>query len=185
MGRIFSKYNIVFFAMALIGGLTLSIAPQPVSATGSGYICSDGDYDPYETGSGMPTSEPIYSSAFNHLYGKCKDGSEPANTNKSGTNSCEGVTTNIIDCESSEGDGIENSGLWNLLLTVINILSAGIGIAAVGGVVYAAVLYSSAGANADNVKKAKGMFVNIGIGIVAYILMYSFLNYLIPGGLFN
>lgn len=106
-------------------------------------------------------------------------------TNDNNSNSCAGVTTNIIDCTSTDGDGIENSGLWNLLLTVINILSAGIGIAAVGGVVYGAVLYSSAGANPDNVKKAKEMFVNIGIGIVAYILMYSLLNYLIPGGLFN
>jgi hypothetical protein len=103
----------------------------------------------------------------------------------SASNKCEGVDTNIINCESNGEDGIEGTGLWNLLLTAINILSAGIGIAAVGGVVYAAVLYSSAGANADNIKKAKGMFVNIGIGIVAYLLMYSFLNYLIPGGLFN
>ncbi len=113
--------------------------------------------------------------------------SEADNTSSTGSSKdgCENLTTNIINCEGTGEDGIEGTGLWNLLLTAINILSAGIGVAAVGGVVYAAVLYSSAGANADNIKKAKGMFVNIGIGIVAYLLMYSFLNYLIPGGLFN
>lgn len=185
MIKIVNKSNVFLLVFAFICSFALSIVSQSVGATASGYVCSDGDYDPRESSQGAP-SGITYAQLTGHEYGKCKDGSEPADTNKSSsTNDCGDFTTNIINCESSDGEGIENSGLWNLLLTVVNILSAGIGIAAVGGVVYAAVLYSSAGANPDNVKKAKEMFVNIGIGIVAYILMYSFLNYLIPGGLFN
>lgn len=81
----------------------------------------------------------------------------------------------IISCETDVND---------LLLLVINILTAGIGVAAVAGVVYGSVLYTSASGNAEQVKKARSMITNVVIGIVAYALMYAFLNFIIPGGLF-
>lgn len=98
---------------------------------------------------------------------------------------CAGVPTSIIGCDQSGGNGVENSGLWGILLLVINILTASIGVAAVGGIVYGSILYTSAGGDAANVKKAKEIIVNVVIGLVAYAVMYSFLNYIIPGGLFN
>lgn len=82
-------------------------------------------------------------------------------------------------------DGSAPNGIWGILLLVINILTAGIGVAAVGGIVYGSILYTSAGGDAANVKKAKDIIVNVVIGLVAYAVMYSFLNYIIPGGLFT
>ena len=191
MNKIINKFSVLFFVMVVVfSGIFAAAMPQVAFA--SDLICYDDPerpqgYDPFE-GASLPS--PAYENTYGHPSGKCKDGAEPTtkSDDSSGSvtkNSCEGVKTNIIDCESSDGDGVENTGLWKLLLNLINILSAGIGLAAVGGAVYGAVLYSSAGANPDNVKKAKEMFVNIGIGVVAYLLMYSLLNYLIPGGLFN
>lgn len=107
---------------------------------------------------------------------------EEATTN---TGECVGVETSIIDCEGQSDGSIETSGLWQLLLMAINILTGGIVIASIGGVIYGAVLYSSAGGNSENIKKAKTIFMNIIIGIIMYVAMYSFLNYLIPGGVFN
>lgn len=124
---------------------------------------------------------------------------------------CGGVETSLISCDSKiTGDGmcsdgstiskvsidkgikcadgsnptvkVENTGVWGLLLLVINILTAGVGIAAVGGVVYGSILYASAGGAADQVKKAKEIITNVVIGLVAYALMYSLLNFIIPGG---
>jgi hypothetical protein len=97
------------------------------------------------------------------------------------------VETNLIDCEneSNTGDPIKGSPIWGLLLMAINILTAGIGIAAVGGIIYGSIMYSSAGGNSENIKKAKTIIINVVIGIVMYLFMYSFLNYLIPGGVFN
>lgn len=101
-------------------------------------------------------------------------------------NSCGGVDTAIINCSQSGGGGdIENSGLWGVLLLAINILTAGVGIAAVGGIVYGSVLYTSAGNSPDQVKKAMDIIRNVVIGIIAYALMYSVINFLIPGGLFT
>ena len=70
-----------------------------------------------------------------------------------------------------------------ILVLVINILTAGVGIAAVGGIIWAAFLYVTAEENAGQVSKAKLLITNVVVGIVAYFLMYALLNFLIPGGL--
>lgn len=103
-----------------------------------------------------------------------------------GNNGCE-TDTAIIKCDNVDVDaeGVENTGAWSLLLTVINILTAGVGVVALGGIVYGAILYISAGGSSDQVKKAIGVFTNVAIGVVAYAAMFALLNFLIPGGLFN
>ena len=100
---------------------------------------------------------------------------------------CAGVDTAIISCEQSGGDNPnpQQSGVWGLLLITLNIMTAGVGIAAVGGIVWAAILYSSASDSAEQVKKAKDIIRNVAIGLVSYALMYLFLNFLIPGGIFS
>ena len=103
-----------------------------------------------------------------------------------GNNGC-GTDTTIIKCDNVtvKNNGVENTAVWSLLLTAIKILSVGVGVAAVGGVVYGAILYTSAGGNQEQVKKAMGIITNVVIGVIAYALMFSLLNFLIPGGLFN
>lgn len=81
--------------------------------------------------------------------------------------------------------GVDSSGIWGILLLVINILTAGIGIVAVAGIVYASILYTSAGGSAEQTKKAMTIIADIVIGVLAYALMYAVLNFLVPGGLFN
>lgn len=93
---------------------------------------------------------------------------------------CGNYSTSIIPCSTGG-----QSGINGILLLIINIISSGIGIAAVGGFIYAGVLYSSAGDSQDNIKKAKEIMRNIIVGLLFYGLMYSLLNYLIPGGVFN
>lgn len=103
-----------------------------------------------------------------------------------GNNGCE-TDTAIIKCDNVTvgKDGVENTGVWSILLTVINLLTAGIAIVAIGGIIYGAVLYTSAGSSQEQVKKSMDIIKNVVIGIVAYALMYSGLNFLIPGGLFT
>lgn len=107
---------------------------------------------------------------------------------------CGGVNTAIISCGQGDGKstdpndptgGLENSGLWGLLLLILNVMTAGVGILAVGGIVYGSVLYTTAADKAEQTKKAIGIITNVVIGIVAYALMYLVLNFLIPGGIFG
>jgi heme/copper-type cytochrome/quinol oxidase subunit 2 len=100
---------------------------------------------------------------------------------------CGGAKTSIINCDQNSKNpaSAQDTGVWGLLLVIINIMTAGVGILAVGGIVWAAILYSSSSDSADQTKKAKEIIRNVAIGIVAYAAMYLGLNFLIPGGIFS
>ncbi len=88
-------------------------------------------------------------------------------------------------CNKADDSGpVENTGIWALLLFVLNILTALVGFVAVGMIGYAGFLYATAGEKADQVKKSKDMIQNVLIGLVLYGLMYVLLNWLVPGGVF-
>ena len=103
-----------------------------------------------------------------------------------GTGDCGGVETAIIKCnENNQSGDIEDNGVWGLLLITLNIMTAGVGILAVGGIVYASILYTTAEDNSSQTKKAIDIITNVVIGLVAYALMWAGLNFLIPGGIFG
>jgi hypothetical protein len=98
---------------------------------------------------------------------------------------CGAADTAIIKCNASQDPKTaEETGLWQVLLMAVNILTGLAGLAALGGVIYGAVLYTSAGGSQEQVKKAMGIFTNVAIGVIAFAIMYAALNFLIPGGAF-
>ncbi len=100
-------------------------------------------------------------------------------------NCCGGVETAIISCAQTGTSGeVEDTGAWGVLLLAINILTAGVGVATLGGIVYASIMYTSSGGNPEQTKKAMQIITNIVIGVIAYAGMYALLNFLVPGGLF-
>jgi hypothetical protein len=101
--------------------------------------------------------------------------------------SCGGVTTSIISCNEPGGDNadVKDTGLWGILKIALNILIAGVGVLALAGIIWGSILYTSAGGNPEQVKKAMGVFTNVVIGVVAFAGMWVLLNFLIPGGAFN
>lgn len=99
---------------------------------------------------------------------------------------CGGAKTSIINCTQGKNPKTaQDSGVWGLLMLALNIMTAGVGIAAVGGIVYGSLMYASARDSAEQAKKAIGIITNVVIGIVAYGLMFLILNFLIPGGIFS
>jgi len=96
-----------------------------------------------------------------------------------------GTETIIIDCPevtNNPNDSINKNGLWAVLLQAINILTAGVGIAAIGGIVYGSISYTSAAGNAEQAKKAITIIKDVVLGLIAYIFMFALLNFIIPGG---
>ena len=71
----------------------------------------------------------------------------------------------------------------DILNMVLVVVTTGVGIAAVGSIVFAGVLYITARDNAAQVSNAKTMILNTIIGILAYLLMWAFLEWIIPGGI--
>ena len=47
------------------------------------------------------------------------------------------------------------------------------------------IMYASAADSVEQTKKAISIIVNVVVGLLAYALMYAFLNFIIPGGLFT
>lgn len=100
--------------------------------------------------------------------------------------SCGGVDTSIISCEAGkDAKSPKDSAIWQVLLIVVNILTAGVGLAAVGGVIYGAILYTTAEDRPEQVSRAKTTIFNVVLGLVSFILMWGFLQFLIPGGVLN
>lgn len=88
-------------------------------------------------------------------------------------------------CGAAEEGDLGNSGIWRLLIWIINILTVGVGVIAVAAIVFAGFLYATARDDQAQTKKAIEMIRNTMIGIVAYIFMFAILQYLIPGGVFG
>ncbi len=74
--------------------------------------------------------------------------------------------------------------IMDLLKWGVNILSGAVLVAAVIVLIIGAIQYSASGGDPNGVKAAKTKITNVLIGIVAYIFLYSFLQWLIPGGVF-
>ena len=94
--------------------------------------------------------------------------------------SCGGAETSVISCE---GEG--STAIINIIKQVIKILTAGVGVAAFGAVVYGAFLYTTSEGNPDKVKKAREVWTNTVIGLLMFAFMVAITNFIIPGGVFN
>lgn len=93
---------------------------------------------------------------------------------------CGGAKTSIINCSGATGD----AAILGIIKMVIQIMTAGIGILAVGTVIYGGILYSASGGSPDNIKKAKELWVNTAIGLIIFAFFVAITNFLIPGGVF-
>lgn len=93
---------------------------------------------------------------------------------------CGGAETAVISCSGQGEDAI-----FDVLRQIIQIMTAGIGLAAVGAVAYGGVLYAQSGGVPEALKKAKDIWINVLIGLIAYAFFVAITNFLIPGGIFQ
>lgn len=92
---------------------------------------------------------------------------------------CGGAKTSVLNCEEGQ------NGIYWVLNLVLEIMSFGVVVLAVVGLVVAGIQYITAKDSADQVKKAKDRIFQIVVGLVIYALMWSLLEWLIPGGIIN
>ena len=91
---------------------------------------------------------------------------------------CGGAKTEFLSCSDGAGLG----AIASMIKLAITILTAIVGIVAVGGLTYAAVLYASARDNQGQVQSAIAIIRNVIIGIAMYGFMVAIINWLVPGG---
>lgn len=87
------------------------------------------------------------------------------------------VQTNLFGCVEVDEEG---SGIKQLLSLIVTVLLYGIGAAAVVGVVWAGILYLTARDNEAQVAKAKTRLIEVAIGLIAWAMLFTILQWLIP-----
>ncbi len=92
---------------------------------------------------------------------------------------CGGATTSVINCSGQGKDAI-----FDLLKIIIQIMTAGVGVSAVGATIFGAILYTSSADSPDKIKQAKTIWTNTVIGLLLFAFMVAITNFLIPGGVF-
>lgn len=96
---------------------------------------------------------------------------------ESGSSSSSSSTTKaaILTGCASDSDGI-----GCILRLVVDIMSIGIGILGVIGITIVGIQYLTAGGDEGKTRKAKQRMFEIVIGLVAYVLIYAALRWLLP-----
>ena len=81
-------------------------------------------------------------------------------------------------CSCDDGQG---SGITHILKLVVDILTVGVGVLGVLGIVITGIQYLTSGGNEEQMRKAKRRLFEIVIGLIAYVLIYAVLTWLLPG----
>lgn len=98
---------------------------------------------------------------------------------------CDGVRTSVIGdngCVNGTDDG---SAIFSVLNVVLTVLTYGVGIAGTFGIVISGIQYMTAKDNAGQMAAAKTRLIAIVIGLAVYAVMWAFLQWLLPGGIFG
>ena len=89
-------------------------------------------------------------------------------------------------CDPNNPDScIQDNPIIKWLNFLINLVAGIVGVGAVLMVIWAGIQYTTARDNAQAVAEAKQKIINVVIGIAAFIFLYAFLNWLVPGGVFK
>ena len=90
------------------------------------------------------------------------------------------TVTTLFDWQCS-GD----NAILSLVATFLNWMAAGVAAAVLIGIVYGAIIYATAAGDESKAKHGIEIIRNAVIALILYALMWSFLQFLIPGGLFS
>lgn len=95
------------------------------------------------------------------------------------------VTNPIFAAESDcnvEPITKENCGIVDILVTTIRVLSGLVGVVVVVMIAYGGVQYALARDNPQAVSAAKSKIVNAILALVFYLMIFGFLQWVVPGG---
>lgn len=87
----------------------------------------------------------------------------------------------IWNCNGDNGTG----AVGGLIISIFDWVAAGVVAAVFIGIVYGSFLYITSSGNPQKAKSGMNIIGRAIGGLIAYFLLWSFINYLIPGGLFS
>lgn len=79
---------------------------------------------------------------------------------------------------------LQKNSIVEFIFTAVNFLSAGVGIIITIMIIVGGIQYTSAGGDPGAVAAAKKRILNAVLALVAFIFMYTVIQWLVPGGIF-
>jgi hypothetical protein len=103
------------------------------------------------------------------------------------------IANNQVSCnntDSCNGDNVSNDQAFGCLLKkyinpAISLLSAAVAVIVVITIVRGALTYTSSAGDPSKAAAGKQHIINALIGLAAYLMLYVFLQFIIPGGILN
>lgn len=96
-------------------------------------------------------------------------------TDGKGSSCAQTAILNDINCDNGRG-----SSIVDIIGAVIDIMTVLIGILGAIGIAVTGIQYLTAGGSEEKTRKAKRRLFEIVIGLVAYVVMYALLKFLLP-----
>lgn len=101
-----------------------------------------------------------------------------------------------IDCSKGDrsafcGDAASScaNGDCDIIKNYVNpaivLVSGIVGLVVAASIIYGSILYVSSSGDPQKVAKAKGHIIKTVVALVAYIFLYSFLQFILPGGILH
>ena len=105
----------------------------------------------------------------------------------------ERLSGGVISCSGTSPQcqpGVDTKAASTCLFTkyinpAIALLSAAVGVVVVIAVIYGGIEYTSSGGDPARVASGKKHIISALIGLLAYLLLFAFLQFIIPGGILN
>jgi len=169
------KIKIPVLVVAIIFAALLSYGLSAARVSADTAVCLSGYDHPLGADGKTPTSD---CAAIKTAKG-CPSGKvDPTDHTKCVEvgNECNGL---------SQDECLASDPIVHDLNLVVNFLSALVGVVVLAVIVLGGIQYSMAGDNPSAVTAAKQRIINGLIALVAFLLMFSFLQWLIPGGVFG
>ena len=92
-------------------------------------------------------------------------------------------------CNNNDQTSLQNCLHKNPIIhdlnTIVNVLGGLVGIIVIGSLIFAGIQYSFAGANQQAAVNARNRIISAMIAFGAFLLIYAFVQWLIPGGVFG
>jgi type IV secretion system pilin len=110
---------------------------------------------------------------------------QQAENQAAATNQCSNTTTNGVVDQAKVQGCLTQSPIVQDIQTIVNFLSAGVGVIVTGVIILGGIQYTLAGDNPQALKAARDRIVNGLIALFAFLFIFAFLQWLIPGGIFK
>lgn len=170
------KNNSFFRKIKIIGFLIVSIFVLQTISINS-YTNSVGDF--LSIKKVMATSTDLCSAGVSSTNGICAT----CYNSNSNTDNC--LIENQSGSSSPTCTQKSCNFVSNYINPTINLLSSIVGLVIVASIIVGGIQYSSSGGDPQKAAKAKTRITNSLIAFLAFIFLYAFLQFIIPGGLLS